>query len=573
MVVPIPSLRFWVLILVLTFSTIPHGECFATRQLYVDDTDELIVSGGANAMASTLFSLAVAYNFTVMHLYDLHRIMPYSGKKADLKAFMDLGRNAGVNFVAVGESLNNFQQARSFCVEFFSEYPNHCFQAYNLEFEFWVPSSVQAGGVYCESYLTPNGYACNSDGAFDFWITHLANIRNSIGNQAHLTAYIGWPSSVTALTEAEVYSRIVGHTDSLLIHAYRVTPDDTFSFTRSRLLGLKQAAEASSKSYNVSIIFSAESGFMGPWLASNSLSAAEDIYLSSALEYTPPVFGSCCLEQSPFTWFSRSNVVSRVPVPAPTTQPTQLPSPASPPSETTQHPSSHPSVTAVPTPRSTAQPNYSLSPTREPSQSPTPSPLRSTPIEVSQSLVHFHSVFQAVPCAELAPMRLQLLSFLSHLPAVENAIIKNEGCGSLWFEAEVAFSSYGSASNFAENMRQNQSAVFSAQHGWNSSSVPYISHIQVFTGEDGGETSGEQKNDSYGALNLLLIAGISVAVALLCGFCWYWGLKRYRAAKQNTFNVDAIRRSSRLDIVAASDSSALCFVSKQNNPRDNVSFQ
>lgn len=73
---------------------------------------------------------------------------------------------------------------------------NHKFDVYNLEFEFWINSSVNLGGIYCTTYLQPQGFTCDTSGAFKFYRRELRRI-DSLGNTAGVTSetYIGWPNA------------------------------------------------------------------------------------------------------------------------------------------------------------------------------------------------------------------------------------------------------------------------------------------------------------------------------------------------------------------------------------------
>ncbi len=110
--------------------------------------------------------------------------------------------------------------------------PNHKFNVYNLEFEFWINSSVNTGGIYCSSYLQPQGFSCDTSGAFKFFKRELRRI-DSLGNMVGITSdtYIGWPNSGQA-------KAIVQNCDRVLVSAYVSNESITYSYTRPRLIGL-----------------------------------------------------------------------------------------------------------------------------------------------------------------------------------------------------------------------------------------------------------------------------------------------------------------------------------------------
>ncbi|HRD38529.1 MAG TPA: hypothetical protein PLC65_07855, partial [Bacteroidia bacterium] len=132
--------------------------------------------------------------------------------------------------------------------------PNHKFNVYNLEFEFWINSSVNTGGIYCTTYLQPQGFTCDTSGAFKFFKRELRRI-DSLGNTVGVTSetYIGWPNAGQA-------KAIVQNCDRVLVSAYVNNQSTTYTYTRPRLIDLAGASVQA----KVMPIFSAEPVFMGP---------------------------------------------------------------------------------------------------------------------------------------------------------------------------------------------------------------------------------------------------------------------------------------------------------------------
>jgi hypothetical protein len=139
------------------------------------------------------------------------------------------------------------------------------FDVFNLEFEFWVPSVVKR--AYCDLYLKPGGYACDTAGAFSFYLKTL----HSVDSLAHLSGtlcetYIGWPTPGQAV-------QIGNSCDRILLYAYVQTDSDVYSYLQRRL----HYFEPCSKKVVLLPIFSAEGGksncgsnaFMGTWLNSH----------------------------------------------------------------------------------------------------------------------------------------------------------------------------------------------------------------------------------------------------------------------------------------------------------------
>jgi Secretion system C-terminal sorting domain len=135
---------------------------------------------------------------------------------------------------------------------------------YNVEFEYWVPSSIQVGGVYCVDYLTSAGYSCDSTGAFNYYkkmlqrIDSLANAGGSISE-----TYFGWFSTAEG---AQIMQTGV---DRILLSVYlpsaNYSPSYQFNYIKGRLQNLTSA----NKNVKVMPIYSAEPNFMQTWTNSN----------------------------------------------------------------------------------------------------------------------------------------------------------------------------------------------------------------------------------------------------------------------------------------------------------------
>ena len=66
--------------------------------------------------------------------------------------------------------------------------------------------------------------------------------------------------------------------DRILIHAYRVSDSDIYSYTKQRMTDLGNSMLPSGKKRDVMIIFSAESIFMGPYLTTNNMTKPFYVY-------------------------------------------------------------------------------------------------------------------------------------------------------------------------------------------------------------------------------------------------------------------------------------------------------
>lgn len=146
---------------------------------------------------------------------------------------------------------------------------NERFDVFNYEFEFWNQSSISA--LYCSRYLSPNGYSCDSAGAWRFAWSEFKKI-DALTAQYGITSeiYLGWPAQGQM-------QQLTTRADRILLHAYRPTDVDLYSYSRGRL----QMVASMNASVKIIPLFSSESAFMGNWLQSNPQSKAYQTYSSN----------------------------------------------------------------------------------------------------------------------------------------------------------------------------------------------------------------------------------------------------------------------------------------------------
>jgi len=141
-----------------------------------------------------------------------------------------------------------------------------------MEYEFWSAALAGPGGYYCYTYLTPNGYLCDNNGAFQFGISELQEMKNLADASSHpmtVEMYVGWPT----FSQIQTISDIV---DRTFVHTYLSDPIASFPYAETRLAHYSTYMSIA----DVAVIYSAEPNFSGPWLASNGMTQAEAIFMS-----------------------------------------------------------------------------------------------------------------------------------------------------------------------------------------------------------------------------------------------------------------------------------------------------
>lgn len=232
-----------VLILQFFLSLLPNEY---KRSMYVDDFTNIL---GVDLAENNLLSFCQVNKFTYITLYDLHNLWH---KKDEINSFISKAKTQfNIDKVgAAGENIPFFNDV----IAYNQQYENK-FDVLNLEFEYWS----------------------SPERPFSQFLTTLKGMKSlAIANDLKTEAYLGWPTESEAL-------QIRDNLDRVLLHAYRLTPFDTFAYLSERLSWFYQ------EGYNLDFrpIFSAESlqnsgnNFMGDWLAGNSFNAAEEIFLEA----------------------------------------------------------------------------------------------------------------------------------------------------------------------------------------------------------------------------------------------------------------------------------------------------
>jgi hypothetical protein len=241
------------LFLSVLFSTASFGQ--SVKGFYVDGFDD--ICGNASA-ENTLLSYAQGNGFNYLLLYDVPGLnLLNSTVKSQFAAFISKAKNQyGITKIGVSSETNAFFS--TYILPYNVGRPaSEKVDVLNFEFEFWVMNSIT--NLYCSKYLTPNGYSCDTAGAFSFAKSQFTLIdAAAAANGLMSEVYFGWPNQGQMVWFAQ-------RADRILLHAYRTSDVDVYSYSRNRL----SYAASINSSVKIVAIFSSESSFMGPWLASH----------------------------------------------------------------------------------------------------------------------------------------------------------------------------------------------------------------------------------------------------------------------------------------------------------------
>ncbi|MFN5418666.1 MAG: T9SS type A sorting domain-containing protein [Flavobacteriia bacterium] len=231
--------------------------CFSQnfKGIYIDGFNQIL---GNQQKEDSLFDYLRTNSFNSISLYNLHLLdFSSSSQMTQLRNFI-LKAKTNQNIIYVGAVAENawFFENKILPYNLGSQ-ANEQFNVFNLEFEFWVPSSVS--GYYCSTYLSPGGFTCDEAGAFQFYMQELNAIKaitSSHGWDAEI--YLGWFDQAQANAMKTVADRI-------FLSNYNANPNLCFDFSLNRL----EYLGSSTHNCEIAALFSSEDSFLNPWLTAN----------------------------------------------------------------------------------------------------------------------------------------------------------------------------------------------------------------------------------------------------------------------------------------------------------------
>ena len=243
--------------------------CFSQnfKGIYIDGFHQIV---GNQQKEDSLFDYLRTNSFNSISLYNLHLLdFSSSTQMTQLRNFI-LNAKTNQNIVNVGAVAENAWFFENKILPYnLSSQANEQFNVFNLEFEFWVPSSVS--GYYCSTYLSPGGFSCDEAGAFQFYMQELNAIKAITNAHSWKTEiYLGWFNQTQANTMKAVADRI-------FLSNYNANPNLCFDFSLNRLEYLGSSAH----NCEIAGLFSSEDSFLNPWLTANQndLDSAFSIFM------------------------------------------------------------------------------------------------------------------------------------------------------------------------------------------------------------------------------------------------------------------------------------------------------
>lgn len=133
--------------------------CQNIKGFYVNGFNTIL---GNSLREDSLLIFAKNNGFNYLTLYDVHlinNITPLTNTTT-AQTFADFINKAKTQYsiTEIGVAAENFWFFKNIIQVYNQQHNNvnHKVDVYNLEFEFWIPSSTTTGSYYCTNYLQPN---------------------------------------------------------------------------------------------------------------------------------------------------------------------------------------------------------------------------------------------------------------------------------------------------------------------------------------------------------------------------------------------------------------------------------
>jgi|GEM_PF-1487016 len=289
---------FYILILI----NIGYNNAQNIKGFYVNGFNTIL---GNTLREDSVLLFAQNNGFNYLTLYDVHLVnnatpLTNTTTAQTFANFIDKAKTQ-YNIVEIGVAAENFWFFKNIIHIYNIQHSNanQKVDVYNLEFEFWIPSSTTSGSYYCTNYLQTNAYSCDTSGAFKYYKNELRQIdslANSIGKKSE--AYFGFFNNGQA--KQIVQTGVDRVLLSIYITSTNYSPTYQYGYIKPRL----QALATASANIKVLPIYSAEPTFMQSWATTNPYFMPYSNLNSSLIAETLPFKNYMQLEG--IQWFAYS---------------------------------------------------------------------------------------------------------------------------------------------------------------------------------------------------------------------------------------------------------------------------
>lgn len=293
-----------------------------TKALYVDDffsaDSSEIILGDAEAEQS-LFDYAQNCGFNYFILYGLSAV-PLGSQPESVEALKSFVRRAheeyDIKLGCVGQSSEFFTRIHDKYQNLDTVSAIERIDSYHLEFEFWKSFNSEIyEGYYCENYLEPNSYSCDSIGAFEFAMDELNKIDSlsklfEESNQITTEIYIGWINEYHAQVLAQKMQDSI--IDKIMGAVYKPPLEDGslhlyYFYHQLRRLEFLGSQGSSINFLPIFAVKESEGNHLGEWMDSiGSIPYVWEHYQSEFVKDTAAYTENINLQG--YVWYNHSNM-------------------------------------------------------------------------------------------------------------------------------------------------------------------------------------------------------------------------------------------------------------------------
>ena len=256
--------------LFLFISFIVFVACFPAQNIkgfYVNGFNT-ILGNTAREDSVLLFAKNNGFNYiTLYNVYQVNTATPLTNTTT-AQGFANFINKAKTQYsiTEVGVAAENYTFFRNVIHVYNQQHSsiNQKVDVYNLEFEFWIPSSVTSGAYYCTTYLQPNGFSCDTAGAFAYYkkaLKRIDSLANATGQKSE--AYFGFFN--TGQGKQIVQTGVDRVLLSIYIPSANYSQSYQYNYARPRLQDLASA----NTTIKVMPLYSSEPSFMQTWVNAN----------------------------------------------------------------------------------------------------------------------------------------------------------------------------------------------------------------------------------------------------------------------------------------------------------------
>lgn len=250
-----------------------------TKGFYVDGFNT-ILGNTAREDSVLLFAKNNGFNYiTLYNVYQVNSATPLTNTTS-AQGFANFISKAKTQYsiTEVGVAAENYTFFRNVIYVYNQQHPSisQKVDVYNLEFEFWIPSSVTSGAYYCTTYLQPNGFSCDTAGAFGYYkktLKRIDSLANATGQKSE--AYFGFFN--TGQGKQIVQTGVDRVLLSIYIPSANYSQSYQYNYVNPRLQNLASANTA----IKVMPLYSSEPSFMQTWVNANPFFLPYSNFVSS----------------------------------------------------------------------------------------------------------------------------------------------------------------------------------------------------------------------------------------------------------------------------------------------------